>query len=149
MSEIDDLKVRMATIEEQVATLANQVQANRADAAAARVLAGAADRDVSEFRAILRNHTQVLNAMNERVGIVEDKVDGLRGEFTSRMDQLDGRIDRLDGHMGQLDGRIDQLDGHMGQLDGRIDRLEAEHGRKLDDHGQKLDEILNLLRSRG
>ena len=35
------------------------------DAAAARVLAGGADRDVSEVRAELRAHTQSLNALRE------------------------------------------------------------------------------------
>jgi len=42
-----------------------QAAITSSDAAAARVLAGGADRDVSEVRAELRAHTQALNALRE------------------------------------------------------------------------------------
>lgn len=48
-----------------MAELREQVTIARSDAAAARVLASGADRDVSEVRAELRAHTQGLNALRE------------------------------------------------------------------------------------
>lgn len=68
----DDIEDRLAVPEREVARLREQtVLANseataaRADAAAARVLAGGTDRDLSEVRAELRAHIQALNALRE------------------------------------------------------------------------------------
>ncbi|MBV8540328.1 MAG: hypothetical protein JO063_03185 [Pseudonocardiales bacterium] len=68
----DDVEARLAVLEREVARLREQAllvssdaSAARVDAAAARVLAAGADRDVSEVRAELRAHMQVLNSLRE------------------------------------------------------------------------------------
>ena len=61
----DDAEARFARLEHEVTELREQVTLARSDATAARVLAGGADRDVSEVRAELRAHTQGLNALRE------------------------------------------------------------------------------------
>ncbi len=68
----DDFKARLAILEREVARLREQsilissdATGARVDAAAARVLAAGADRDVSEVRAELRAHIQALNALRE------------------------------------------------------------------------------------
>jgi chromosome segregation ATPase len=61
----DDIETRLAIVEREVARLREQVALSSSDAAAARVLAAGADRDVSEVRAELRAHTQGLNALRE------------------------------------------------------------------------------------
>ncbi len=61
----DDIETRLAIVERDVARLREQVALTSSDAAAARVLAAGADRDVSEVRAELRAHTQSLNALRE------------------------------------------------------------------------------------
>ncbi len=61
----DDLESRVASLEHEVARLSEQAALASSDAAASRVLAAGADRDVSEVRAELRAHTQVLNALRE------------------------------------------------------------------------------------
>lgn len=48
----------MAALETQVAELAEQVRTSKQDAAAARVLAGGADRDVTEIRGEIRDLRQ-------------------------------------------------------------------------------------------
>ncbi|MFC4080031.1 hypothetical protein [Amycolatopsis samaneae] len=75
MASLEDLEARVVSLEQQVAHI-------RQDAAAARVLAGAADRDVSEFRQTLNGHISVLNAVREtqleqgqRLENLERKVD--------------------------------------------------------------------------
>mgnify|MGYP002392962814 CR=1 FL=1 len=45
----ENLEARVTSLETQVRNLTVQVRATKADAAAARVLAGAADRDVEEI----------------------------------------------------------------------------------------------------
>ncbi|MDQ2707373.1 MAG: hypothetical protein M3Z25_06940 [Actinomycetota bacterium] len=61
----DDLEARVPFLEEAVGQLRDEVVLSGTDAAAARELAAGADRDVSEVRAELRAHTQVLNALRE------------------------------------------------------------------------------------
>jgi predicted TIM-barrel fold metal-dependent hydrolase len=58
VGSLEEHEVRLSALERQVAEV-------RQDAAAARVLAGAADRDVSEFRQTLNAHTRSLNALRE------------------------------------------------------------------------------------
>jgi chromosome segregation ATPase len=74
VANLDDLEARVTHLEHSVADV-------RQDAAAARVMAGAADRDVSEFRQVQSAHTKVLNALREtqvehgkRLDSLEDKV---------------------------------------------------------------------------
>ncbi|MCH9729717.1 MAG: hypothetical protein K0U84_08595 [Actinomycetia bacterium] len=85
----DDLEPRVAALEGQVRDLNGRVQANQRDAAAARVLAGAADRDVSEIRDELRDFRQAtiasFNAMRRDFVDLRDHVDQgfteMRGKF--------------------------------------------------------------------
>jgi hypothetical protein len=58
MSEPDE-------IDERVTRLEGEVVLARQDAAAARVLAGGADRDVAAMQSELRGHTRSLNALRQ------------------------------------------------------------------------------------
>ncbi|MFE3875460.1 hypothetical protein ACFXPX_13790 [Kitasatospora sp. NPDC059146] len=58
MSEMDDLRGRLAALEAEVDRL-------REESAATRTMAAMADRDSAEVRTSLRGHTQVLNAIRE------------------------------------------------------------------------------------
>jgi hypothetical protein len=96
MSDPDD------NLEARVSALESQMRLVRADAAAARVLAGGADRDVSAFGAKLDAHTRALNALRETqlelrevqreqgvaIGVLGQRVDGL----TQRVDSLEGEM---------------------------------------------------------
>lgn len=55
---VEDLEARVSALEEQVRELAGRVRDVEQDAAAARVLAGGADRDVTETRAEIRDFRQ-------------------------------------------------------------------------------------------
>lgn len=65
MPDLDDVERRLTALEHEVAHLREQVSLAGTEAAAARVLAAGADRDVSEVRAELRAHTHALNALRE------------------------------------------------------------------------------------
>jgi len=95
----DDFETRLTTVEREVARLRDQATltgsdatAARANADAARLLAAAADHDVSEVRAERRAHTQALNALRET--------------------QLDQGREMRDGFARQ-DRRIDGLEREM------------------------------------
>jgi hypothetical protein len=86
----DDLEERASALGDQVRDLSGRVRASEQDAAAARVLAGAADRDVTEFHTELRDFRQVttasFNAMREDVVDLREHVN--RG-FTEVRGKLD------------------------------------------------------------
>jgi chromosome segregation ATPase len=77
----DNLETRVATLEDEMAQLRAQVALTSSEAAAARVLAAGADRDVSEVRAELRAHTQALNALREtQLAHVREMRDGFAAQ---------------------------------------------------------------------
>lgn len=79
----------MTALEAQVRALDERVRHNQQDAAAARVLAGGADRDVTEIRRETREfreqNNRVLNAMREDLADLRSHVDegfaGVRGKL--------------------------------------------------------------------
>jgi chromosome segregation ATPase len=86
----DDAEARFARLEHDVAELREQVALAKSDAAAARVLAAGADRDVSEVRAELRAHTQSLNALRETQLEQGRTLGGLRQEMDGLRQEMDG-----------------------------------------------------------
>ena len=88
--EPQSLEARVAALETQVRELAERVRASEQDAAAARVLAGAADRDVAEFGDEIRDFRQAtvgsFNALREDFGDLRTKVER---RFTEMRDKLD------------------------------------------------------------
>ncbi len=90
----DDLEPRVSALEQQIRDLRRRVKGSEQDAAAARVLAGAADRDVSEFRAELRDFRHATGASFN--ALRQDFVD-LRQEFNNLREDfgvLGGHVDR-------------------------------------------------------
>lgn len=74
VASIEELEARVAALEDQVVLI-------RQDAAAARVLAGGADRDVSAFAARLDAHKALLQALRETQIEHADRFDNLEREM--------------------------------------------------------------------
>jgi chromosome segregation ATPase len=94
----------MEELEARVRALETQLRSVRQDAAAARVLAGGADRDVSAFGAKLDAQQRLLEALREtqiehgrRLGGHDKRFDGLEQRF----DHLEQRFDTLESRMWQ------------------------------------------------
>lgn len=92
MTQPSDLETRIAALEarvQELQELAGRVRASEQDAAAARVLAGGADRDVAQIRDEIRDFrratTGSFNAMREDLDDLRTKVDNgfteMRGKF--------------------------------------------------------------------
>ncbi len=100
-----DLAARVRVVERELERLREQVAQvalSAADAGAARVLAAGADRDVSEVRAELRAHTQVLNALREdqlslraEMGEFRQDMDGFREETRQGFATLNTGMTRI------------------------------------------------------
>ena len=109
--EPDGLEARVEALETHVRELDRRVRASEQDAAAARVLAGAADRDVTEFRGELRDFRQATVASFN--ALREDMID-LRTHMNERFTQIDGRF-------LSVDERFDQVDNGFIEMRGKLD----------------------------
>jgi hypothetical protein len=142
MSEPEEIGDRVTRLEHEVARA-------RDDAAAARVLAGGADRDVSAMQGELRAHTRSLNALRETqlehgaailglrgdvgelrgdVGELRGDVGGLRGDVDELRDELRGDVGGLRGDVDELRGDVGGLRVDVGGLRGDVDELRGDVG---------------------
>jgi len=103
-------------IAERVTRLEHSVAEARKDAAAARILAGGADRDVAEMRTELRAHTQTLNALRET------QIEQGR-EMRQGFAQVESRFAKVEGDMregfaqvrSEMGEGFAQIRGEMGE----------------------------------
>ena len=94
--EPDSLEARVTHLETQVRELAERVRVSEQDAAAARVLAGAADRDVTEFRGELRDFRQ---ATVTSFNALREDINDLRSGMNERFNQVDNGFVELRGKL--------------------------------------------------
>jgi len=92
--KVDDM-ARLEDLEARVTALEEQTRQSRQDAAAARILAGAADRDVSDFKQTLNGHTQVLNALRETQIEQGQRLDQLEAKVDSGFTQVNINVERI------------------------------------------------------
>ncbi|MGW5750511.1 hypothetical protein [Nocardia rhamnosiphila] len=107
----------MTALESEMGELKHRLQRSEKDAAAARVLAGGADRDTSELRIELR----------------EFREQNMRLHNATRADIADIR------------GDITEIRGELGQLNGRVDTLTLEMRSKFDMLTAGQQQIVNLI----
>lgn len=109
--ESGDLEPRVEALENQVRDLTTKVQATQQDAAAARVLAGAADRDVSKIRGELRDFrkatTANFNTMRQDFVDLRQDFAQLRSEFGGLRDHVDRKFEQVDQGFMEMRGRFD------------------------------------------
>jgi chromosome segregation ATPase len=162
----------MEELEGRVSALEGQMRYVREDAAAARVLAGGADRDVAALAAKLDAQTRLMEALREtqvedhghiaelqrgvtrlerRFEISEQRseqrfgrLEQQVGGLTARFDGLEGRFDGLEGRVGGLDQRFDGVDQRLDGIDQRFDGIDGRFTTL--EQGQAM--ILDLLRRR-
>jgi chromosome segregation ATPase len=162
----------MEELEGRVSALEVQMRTVRQDAAAARVLAGGADRDVSALATKLDAQTRLMEALREtqvedhgHIVELQKGVDRLERRFeiseqrseqrfgrleqqvgglTARFDGLEGRFDGLEGRVGGLEQRFDAVDQRFDGIDQRFDGIEGRFTTL--EQGQAM--ILDLLRRR-
>lgn len=108
----------MHTLESEVAGLREQVARSVSDAGAASVLAGAADRDVSEVRTELRAHTRSLSAMRESQLGMNAKLDSLDGRVAVLGDSVERRSAAVDSGIQQITAMLQTLIDRDGRANG-------------------------------
>jgi chromosome segregation ATPase len=131
MTEKGDLEERMTALESEVGELEHRLQRSEKDAAAARVLAGGADRETSELRIELREfREQNMRLHNATRADIAD----LRGDSTE-----------IRGELAEVRGDIAEILGELGQPNGRVDTLTLEMRSKFDMLTAGQQQIVNLI----
>ncbi|WP_063127880.1 hypothetical protein [Nocardia fusca] len=102
MTEKGNFEDRLSALESEMGDIKHRLQRSEKDAAAARVLAGGADRDTSELRIELREfreqNMRLHNATRSDIADIRGDITGIRGDITD-----------IRGELGQLNGRVDTL----------------------------------------
>lgn len=93
----DDLEGRLNELETTVDGIKRRLRAGEQDAAAARVLAGAADRDVTEIRAEIRDFRNATTA----------SFNALRQDFVELREDFGDLRDHVDRGFAEMRGKLD------------------------------------------
>jgi DNA anti-recombination protein RmuC len=132
VSQPPDLEARVTALEAQVRELADRVRHSQQDAAAARVLAGGADRDVAEMRGDIREfreqNTRVLNAMRQDLTDLRSRVDDGFARVDEQFARVDERFARVDNGFAEMRGKLDGTSAGLQQIAGLLTTLIAQRG---------------------
>lgn len=113
-----DLETRVAALETRVGELADRLQHSEQDAAAARVLAGGADRDVDQIRGEIRDFRQAttssFNAMREDLADLRKHVDDGFATVERGFTEMRGKFDATAAGQEQIVGLLNTLIGQQG-----------------------------------
>jgi hypothetical protein len=116
----------MEELEARVTALENQVGAIRQDAAAARVLAGGADRDVSAFGAKLDTHKKLLDALRETQIEHGEILKGHSREFVELKAEMRGGFADVKGEMVEMRGEMAEMRGGFAEVKGEMVEMRDE-----------------------
>jgi len=121
--EPDSLEARVDALEADVRQLSRRVQASEQDAAAARVLAGAVDRDVAQFHGEFRDFRQA--SMASFNALREDMTD-MRTEMNNRFARVDERFGHVDNGFIEMRGKLDATAAGQQHIVDLLQRLIAD-----------------------
>lgn len=109
----------MSALETQVRDLTVEVRQSKQDAAAARVLAGGADRDVAEIRTEIRDFRQATTAS---FNAMREDITDLRQEMNDRFTEVHAKVDN---GFAEMRGKFDATAAGMEQI---VRLLSADKG---------------------
>lgn len=106
MAQPEDLEARLSALETKVSELSERLSRSEQDAAAARVLAGGADRDVSVFRDEIRSFRQ---ATTSSFNAMREDLTDLREHLETGFTEIRGKLDATAAGQERIVGLLDQL----------------------------------------
>jgi chromosome segregation ATPase len=131
-----------ANFEARLAAVEARLEEVAADAAAARHLAAAHDRDLAD--------------VTVKVDAVRTAVNGLGVQTAARFDRLEQRFGGLEQRFGGLEHRVDNLehkvDAGFAEMRSKFDQVDAgfmEMRAKFDQTAAGMQQIVDLLTRRG
>ena len=125
MTQPSDLEGRVARLELRLEEVA-------ADAAAARHLAAARDRDLADLGVKVDANRSVISALGEQTRARFDQMDARFDQVDARFDRLERRVDglsgRVDGGFAEMRGKFDATASGLEHITRLLDTLIAEQG---------------------
>jgi hypothetical protein len=110
MAQPPDLEARVAALENRVEELTQRVRGSERDAAAARVLAGGADRDVEQIRGEIRDFKQVTTAS---FNAMREDIDDLRGQMNSGFAEMRNGFAEMRSGFAEVDRGFIEIRGRL------------------------------------
>lgn len=118
MAQPSDLEARVAALEARIEIVA-------ADAAAARHLAAARDRDLADLGVKVDANRSVINALGEQTAARFDRLE-------HRVDRLEQKVDtgfaEMDNGFAEMRGKLDQAAAGQQQVVGLLNTLIDQEG---------------------
>ena len=115
----------MSALETRVSELAERIQHSEQDAAAARVLAGGADRDVEQIRGEIRDFRQ---ATTSSFNAMREDLTDLREDLTDLRTRVDDGFAQVDRGFAEVRGRLDGTAAGIEQITGLLNTLISQQG---------------------
>jgi hypothetical protein len=122
-----DFEARLAAVESRLEEVA-------ADAAAARHLAAARDRDLAD--------------LTVKVDSIRSTLNGFGVQTAARFDLVDQRFDLVDRRFELVDRRFDRLEQRVDSLENKVDIGFMEMRAKFDQTAAGMEQIVELLTQR-
>ena len=134
MPESDDIEARVAALETRIGRVAADAQIAREDAAAARHLAAARDRDLADLTVKVDAKRSAINALGQQT--------------RERFDAVDRRFDVLEGCFDALEQKVDDGFRRIDEEFRKVDNGFIEMRGKFDMTAAWLQQIVGLLEQR-
>lgn len=119
MADPPDLEARVTALESKFQELSVRVQRSEQDAAAARVLAGGADRDVEQIRGEIRDLKQATTAS---FNAMREDFNDLRSEMHDGFAEMRSQFTEVDRGFVEIRGRLDATAAGIEQIAHLLDR---------------------------
>jgi methyl-accepting chemotaxis protein len=123
MSQPPDLEARVAALESRVEALTDRVHRSERDAAAARVLAGGADRDVEQIRGEIRDFKQATTAS---FNAMREDINDLRGQMNNGFAEMRNGFAEVDRGFIEMRGRLDATAAGIEQIARMLERGQGD-----------------------
>jgi methyl-accepting chemotaxis protein len=123
MADPPDLEARVTALESKFQELSVRVQRSEQDAAAARVLAGGADRDVEQIRGEIRDLKQATTAS---FNAMREDFNDLRSEMHDGFAEMRSQFSEVDHGFVEIRGRLDATAAGIGQIAHLLERGQGD-----------------------
>lgn len=145
----DDIESRVAALEVRLGQVSADVQVARDDAAAARHLAAARDRDLADLAVKVDANRSAVNALGEQTRERFDAIDRRFEAVDGRFEAVDRRFDVLEGRFDALERKVDDGFARIDEEFRKVDNGFIEMRGKFDMTAAGLERIAALLEDRG
>jgi methyl-accepting chemotaxis protein len=125
MAQPPDFETRLSALETQVSELGERFQHSEQDAAAARVLAGGADRDVEQIRGEIRDFRQ---ATTSSFNAMREDLTDLRKDLTDLRARVNDGFAQVDRGFAEVRGRLDGTAAGIEHIAGLLNTLISQQG---------------------